>query len=168
MLINLKKLFDEDIYDKDINPADGIGTKAFEAVSCLTPIVNIDILIRNKEGKTLVSWREDAVCGNGWHLPGGIIRYKETFIERVHKTAISEIGSDVYVDEKPLEINEILLPQDIRGHFISVLYSCKLKEDLVFEEKTSYQNGDLHWYEDGKDVQLVKGQRDIYTKYLKG
>ena len=165
--MNLKKEFNKEIFDTEIDPKKGIGTEAFELVSELTPIVNVDLLIRNKDGEVLVSWRDDAVCKKGWHLPGGVLRYKETLIERVHKTAISELGIDVKVSPMPLDINEIILNQSVRGHFISFLYECEPCEELndVCIEQC-FEKGRLHWYKKGEDEPLVLGQRNIYSKYL--
>lgn len=168
MQINLKEMFDDIVFDKTVDPRQGIGTEALDAISCLTPIVNVDLLIKNPEGKVLVSWRDDDICGSGWHLPGGIVRYKENLLDRVHKTAVAELGVDVNVDEKPLEINEIILEQEKRGHFISILYMCKPVEEISVKTETTLTPGELHWYDYGKDEQLVKGQRGIYTKYLEG
>jgi len=166
--INLKEAFNNNVFDRIIDPSTGVGTDALDVISCLTPIVNVDLLIKNKDGKVLVSWRDDKVCGSGWHLPGGIVRYKESLLERVHKTAITELGVDVIVDESPLEINEIMLDQDIRGHFISILFKCEPFKDIHINNEISLIPGVLHWYDYGQDKLLVKGQRDIYTKYLKG
>ncbi len=168
MYLNIKRMFEEPEFDKDIDPCRGIGTKAFDAVSRLTPIVNVDLLIINENHNVLVSWRKDDVCGEGWHIPGGVVRYKETFAERLLKVAKEEIGIPITFDEQPLEINEILLPQSVRGHFISFLFRCYPEKEIITSaEKKQYDAGDLHWYKAATDIPLVKGQREYYTKYLK-
>jgi colanic acid biosynthesis protein WcaH len=35
------------------------------------------------KGRTLLTWRDDESFGAGWHVPGGIIRYKETAADRI-------------------------------------------------------------------------------------
>lgn len=167
--MNIKKSFDKEEFDREINPSNGIGKQAFSLISQMTPIVNVDLLIRDMNNRVLVSWRDDLVCGNGWHLPGGVVRFKESLEERVHKTALSELGTDVEIIGKVKEINEIILEQEERGHFISFLYECKAINELqVSQNKTQHNNGDLHWYDCSKDLPLVKGQLDIYSKYLGG
>ena len=165
--MNLKREFDREEFNKEINPCNGLGKEAFEIVSEMTPIVNVDLLIRNENGQVLVSWRDDSVCKKGWHIPGGVVRFKETLLERVHKTAISELGTDVKVAPKPPEVNEIILDQDIRGHFISFLFECELCDSVKdISEEQCFEEGRLHWYRKGCDEPLVIGQRDIYSKYL--
>ena len=167
--MNIKTSFDRIEFDKEINPSEGIGNEAFLLVSQMTPIVNIDLLIRDSNNRVLVAWRDDLICGSGWHLPGGVVRFKETLEERIHKTALLELGTDVEIIGNVKEINEIILEQEQRGHFLSFLYECRLTKELKEPAKKKiYNNGDLHWYEFGTDLPLVKGQIDIYSKYLGG
>ena len=114
LLLKIKK--------ETIDPAEGLGDQLFLAVASLTPIVNVDILIV-KEGKILLSWRDDEQCGAGWHLPGGCVRLKETLEQRLHVCAKSELGTDVLCDMKPVLIVPVdkaqlrlLDNQEIKGH----------------------------------------------------
>lgn len=44
-------------------------------------MVNVDLLIKNvSSNETLLTWREDEYYGPGWHVPGGIVRFKETIV----------------------------------------------------------------------------------------
>jgi colanic acid biosynthesis protein WcaH len=43
----------------------------------LTPLVNVDLLIKHAKGRTLLSWRNDGCSGTGWHIPAGIVRFRE-------------------------------------------------------------------------------------------
>jgi colanic acid biosynthesis protein WcaH len=59
----------------------GLPQELFYFVSQLTPMVNVDLLIKNQKGQTLLTWRDDQFYGSAWHIPGGIIRFKESFEE---------------------------------------------------------------------------------------
>ena len=50
-----------------------LGRDIFHFVSSLTPIVNVDLLIKNEFGETILTWRSDEFYGPGWHLPGGFL-----------------------------------------------------------------------------------------------
>ena len=149
-----------------MHPEMGLGDEMFLYVSSITPIVNVDLLFQREDGAILLAWREDDF-GTGWHIPGGVIRFKETFEERLQKTALNEIGTNISFDKMPCAINEIILPQNTRGHFISFLYKCyfpvnfSVNEDNMFEHK----QGELKWFiacpEDFLEV-----QRKIYGCYF--
>ena len=61
----------------------GLPQEIFYFVSRTTPMVNVDLLIKDERKRTLLAWRNDALAGEGWHLPGGIIRFKEKIEERL-------------------------------------------------------------------------------------
>ncbi|MDP2923379.1 MAG: NUDIX hydrolase, partial [Candidatus Omnitrophota bacterium] len=58
------------------NPSERLPEDIFLFVSRITPIINVDLLIKNKQNHTLLTWRDDGFYPPGWHIPGGIVRYK--------------------------------------------------------------------------------------------
>jgi ADP-ribose pyrophosphatase YjhB (NUDIX family) len=99
----------------------------FLLISRLIPMVNVDLLIEDSHGHTLLTWRDDAIYGAGWHLPGGVIRFRETAANRVREVARTELGTDVTFEPTPLWVAEIVHPtRDTRGHAVALLYRCQL------------------------------------------
>lgn len=150
------------------NPGDGLPEALFQFVSRLVPMVNADLLIRNDRGQCLLSWRDDAFYGPGWHIPGGIVRFKERIEDRIHAIAASELGAEVEPGGTLLAIHEIMSPtRDTRGHFISLLYRCELKTqpDLrLRHESGPLKNGQWAWH-DGCPPNLIP-VHDIYRPYI--
>ena len=89
----------------------GLPEELFYLVSSLTPIPNVDLWITDGENRVLLAWRKDLFYDEGWHIPGGCIRYGETMLERLHKTALKEIGSDVTVDPIPVSYTHLRAPR---------------------------------------------------------
>jgi colanic acid biosynthesis protein WcaH len=56
----------------------GLPEPVFLLISRLTPLLGVDLLIQDALGHTLLTWRHDAHYGPGWHVPGGILRYKKS------------------------------------------------------------------------------------------
>lgn len=107
--------------------ARGLPEDVFRLVTRLTPMINVDLLVKDSQGRTLLTWRDDGLFPAGWHVPGGIIRFKETAAQRVHETAIVELGVDVEFDPEPILRRELIHPVYVtRGHFFSMLYRCRL------------------------------------------
>ena len=108
-------------------PVGGLPEEFFLFLSRFTPIVNVDLLIQDDRRRTLLTWRSDETYGDGWHIPGGIIRYKETAEDRIRATAGRELGTQVEFDPEPIAVEQALHPdRRERGHFISLLYRCRL------------------------------------------
>jgi colanic acid biosynthesis protein WcaH len=108
----------------------GLPEDVFQFVSRLTPLINVDLLIRDDRGRTLLTWRDDEFFGTGWHVPGGIIRYKETAADRIRACARGELGADVSFEPTPLFVAETIRQDATRGHFISLLFRCRLTSSL--------------------------------------
>ena len=149
------------------NPSKGLPEEIFLFVSRLTPLVNVDLLIKDEKDRILLSWRDYKYDGTGWHVPGGIVRYKEKLETRIQKVAEKEIGAKVEFDPVPIAINQIICNHNTRGHFISLLYKCFLSGKFIPKNvglKKS-DNGYLVWH-DFDPINLIKFH-EIYRKYMK-
>ncbi len=157
------------VLDKEVeNPSLGLPDEVFYYISRIAPLVNVDLLIKDENGRTLLSWRDDQYCGTGWHIPGGIVRFKETFEERIKKVAETEIGVDIKFDPAPIAVNELIIPErDIRSHFVSILYKCFLPSTFIPENKgLSHKDaGYLRWL-DSCPGNLIKFHERYYRKYI--
>ncbi len=108
------------------DPHRGLPEEIFLFVSRITPLVNVDLLIQDESGRTLLTWREDEFFGAGWHAPGSIIRYKEMAADRIQACARKELGAEVAFESAPLLVAEHIGKQNSRGHAISLLFRCRL------------------------------------------
>ncbi len=108
------------------DPREGLPEDVFLFVSRLVPLINVDLLIQDGRGRTLLTWREDEFFGAGWHVPGGVIRYRETAAARVQACAREELGAEVSFDPGPLFVMEMIRDKRDRGHAVSLLYRCRL------------------------------------------
>ena len=109
------------------DPSKGLPEDVFLFVTRITVMINVDLLIKNENNQTLLTWRDDSYYSPGWHVPGGIIRYKENIVDRVMAVAKNELGAEVNFNPVPIAINEVIHEtRKNRGHFISILYRCGL------------------------------------------
>ena len=124
------------------NPSHGLPESVFLLLTGLTPMVNVDLLIKDDLGHTLLTWRDDIYYGRGWHIPGGIIRFGETSKARIAAVAKMELGCKVAFETKPIATYENISRQRrVRGHFISFLYRCKLVSSPL--RRLKYQGEEL-------------------------
>jgi colanic acid biosynthesis protein WcaH len=108
-------------------PSHGLPLDLFRFLSRIMPLINVDLLITDPHLGTLLTWRHDEDYGPGWHVPGGIIRYKETAETRLHLTARAELDADIVWEAEPIHIAQSIEPvKRERGHMISMLYRCRL------------------------------------------
>jgi ADP-ribose pyrophosphatase YjhB (NUDIX family) len=101
----------------------------FLFISRLIPLANVDLLVKDDGGQTLLTWRDDPYFGPGWHVPGSTIRFKERIADRIHACAWDELGARISFDPAPVAIQEVILPEperNTRGHCIALAYRCTL------------------------------------------
>ncbi len=148
------------------NPKKGLPEEVFHFISRTTPMVNVDILIKDERGRTLLSWRNDPFHRPGWHIPGGVVRFKETFWQRLQKVVKTEIGTRVRIEPVPVALNEIIRDYDTRGHFISVLYKGFVLSSFNPKNKRLKENdkGFLKWHDSCPDD--IIEVHEMYRKYI--
>ena len=151
------------------DPSKGLPEDVFIFVSTITPMINVDLLIKNEKRQTLLTWRDDGYYPAGWHIPGGIIRYKETIAERIIAVAAGELGAEVTFSNSPLALNEAIDPfRRERGHFISLLYECELISPLDRKLKWTKGNpkrGEWAWH-DKCPAGLIP-VHEMYREYIR-
>lgn len=128
--MNFKEPIDK-IESSIVKPSLGLPEEIFLFVSRVTPLINVDLLIKNEKNHTLLTWRYDGYYSPGWHVPGGIIRFKETISDRIKQVALAELGAQIEYESIPISIKEVIhKDRKNRGHFISLLYKCELITQL--------------------------------------
>jgi colanic acid biosynthesis protein WcaH len=149
-----------------IPEAQDLPQDIFRFVTTITPMVNVDLLVKDEQGRTLLTWRDDEHYGAGWHVPGGIIRFKEHALERVRKVAEHELGCQVEAESMPMLVSEAISESRERGHFISFLYRCKISGQPAPELKANDvpQRGHWRWFQKAPR-DLLPAHR-VYEQFL--
>jgi ADP-ribose pyrophosphatase YjhB (NUDIX family) len=150
------------------NAQTGLPEDLFYFVSQLTPLINVDLLIKNQQGQTLLTWRDDRFHGPAWHIPGGIIRFKEKIEDRILKVAQTELGCKVRFRAEPINVRSMInTERDIRGHFISLLFLCEI-DGLLDPLKQSASStpiaGQWAWH-DSAPPNMIK-VHEVFRKFI--
>ena len=109
-----------------------LGRDLYHLCSALMPSLNVDIMLKSADG-ILLSWRDDEYYGPGWHVPGGVIRHKETIAHRVKAVLEEECGliTSSIPHQQPDLVSELFNSNRcIRGHFLSLLFIYDLDKLL--------------------------------------
>lgn len=154
-----------------INPEQGLPEELFLEISGLVPIPNVDLFILDDNGRLLLTWRDDIYFGKGWHLPGGCVRFKESMVDRVKKTAIMELNTSVSVDLEPITVKDVIISgvrdklqnQNTRAHHIAVLYRCYIMDYETI--KPLEEKGEAKWF--SKIPSDILSVHDVYTDTFK-
>jgi len=142
-------------------PAGDWPGEFFRFLSRYLPVINVDLLILDEQGRVLLVWRDDELYGAGWHVPGGIIRYRETAAAQIRETAKRELGTEVEFEPAPAVIEEMVEHERReRGHLISMVYRCRLlgPPDPALEWREGQPRRDQWAWHEGWPADLIAAQ----------
>lgn len=104
----------------------------FIALCKIVPMIAIDVAIMLDKNRVLLTHRKDDFY-NGWHIPGSILRYKESPNDAIKRVCQKELSLKI---SKPCFASFFNI-HDIRGHVITLLYTArpinKPKQGLYFK-----------------------------------
>jgi len=102
-------------------PHEGLPQPVFDALVKIVPFAACELAVVNDKGEFLLTWREDEWY-KGWHFPGGLFRFRESFKERIKQVARKELGVNI-TKYKFLFVKDC--SQSQRGHVVSLVYRCE-------------------------------------------
>lgn len=103
------------------NPHEGLPQPVFDALIKIVPFVACELAVVDGKGGVLLTWRNDK-WWRGWHFPGGLFRFRESFEERIEQVAWKELGVNI-TKFKFLFAKDC--SQGKRGHVISMVFRCE-------------------------------------------
>src|SRR5438067_13547855 len=105
----------------------------FAQVVRKTPLVAIDVIIRNPDHCVLVGLRTNEPAKGKWFVPGGVVRKYERLAEAFERIVKAEIGLEASIENaRFLGIYEHLYDSNFLGeegfgtHYVGMAYELKL------------------------------------------
>ena len=117
-----------------------------------TPLVSVDLVIRNPAQKILLGKRVNRPAKGYWFVPGGIILKNETINQALKRISEVEVGHDLSatsprllgVYEHIYEDN-FLNAADINTHYVVLAFVITLQQEI--EVTPDEQHNALQWWE---------------------
>lgn len=143
--------------------------ETFKSVIQSTPLISIDLIVRNEQGEVLLGKRVNAPAKGYWFVPGGRVRKNETLDDAFVRLVREELGIESGItraDAKFLGVYEHFYDDCVFGNEVSTHYIVMGYEiaDLNFEDIT--ENIDQHEGYKFFDINGLKLMKNIhqYTK----
>ena len=111
------KLMLVDMLNDVVTNKNRLGTPLFNKIADLIPLVAVEIVLYNTKGEIFLTYRDDENF-TGWHFPGRILRFGNTFEDELLKVLEYEVGI-TNVDYR------FLLPRNYshsRGQEVSIVF----------------------------------------------
>ena len=139
--------------------------ETFKSVIQHTPLISIDLIVRNEQGEVLLGKRVNAPAKGYWFVPGGRVRKNETLDDAFVRLVREELGIESGItraDTKFLGVfehfyDDCVFGNDVSTHYIVLGYEIRQKKVLqlplkqhlayqLFEENLIFKMDSVHQY----------------------
>lgn len=139
----------------------------FEQIIDATPLISIDLIIKNSEGKYLVGLRNNKPAQGFWFVPGGRIFKNETLNNAFIRIAKEELGIDSLRDNaQHLGVYEHFYDDSVFNDNISTHYvvlGYQILADITIEELPYSQHQEYVWL--SKNELLIHANVHQHSKW---
>lgn len=127
-----------------------LNNEDFHAVIKNTPLVSIDLIIKNTQGCILLGKRNHRPAQGYWFVPGGRICKNEHLADAFKRLTYTELDQDFLIDEADfLGVFEHFYTDSVFGsqpstHYIALAYH--LSVNRTFDTLPIDQHDDYQWF----------------------
>jgi len=134
------------------NPSqDKIPTEGFLEAVRLTPMVAIDLIVRNPRGEVLLGLRNNEPAANTWFVPGGRILKDERLDTAFERIARVELGISVSRSQarflgpyEHLYDTNFARAPGVSTHYVVLAHEITTSEPIA--SPADDQHGELRWW----------------------
>ena len=103
-----------------------------------SPLISIDLIVKNKKGEVLLGWRNNSPARDTWFVPGGRIIKNEKFSSAFSRITKTELGQDFPSQKCKFKgVYEHIYPgenfaniHDVTTHYIVLAFELQLETGL--------------------------------------
>ena len=128
-----------------------INDQDFLQIIDQTPLVSVDLIIRNQQGDILLGQRLNKPAQDYWFVPGGRIRKNETIQIAFERICLQELNVNIPFLQATLlgSYNHIyednfLGQPDINTHYVVLAYTLQLETDISIQPDRQHHS--LNWW----------------------
>lgn len=128
-----------------------LDTETFRTVVCYTPLISIDLIVKNNLNQVLVGRRVNRPAQGFWFVPGGRVQKDEALSDAFSRLAKAELGMAMKIEEsKFIGVFEHFYPDNFSGSEFSTHYVVLGYEIVLGQEQLSYipmaQHDSYMWF----------------------
>ena len=141
-----------------------LDKEVFASIIHYTPLISIDLIVENSEGKVLLGKRINEPAKDFWFVPGGRIFKDETLDAAFERTAKEEIGLDIkredaaFINVYEHFYDNNVFDNEFSTHYVVLAHKIVTDKNLVVND----QHEKYEWFD--KEILLDRDDVHKYTK----
>ena len=143
--------------------------ETFKSIIQHTPLISIDLIVRNEQGHVLLGKRVNAPAKGYWFVPGGRVRKNETLDDAFVRLVREELGIESGVtraDAKFLGVfehfyDDNVFDDEVSTHYIVLAYELKIEDKICIHiDELQHENCKVF----DENIILIKDLVHPFTK----
>lgn len=142
-----------------------LDEQTFQTIIESTPLISIDLIVKNHQGQALLGKRKNPPAKNFWFVVGGRILKNETFHQAFTRLTMQELGQSFSLNQAtfiaPYQhfYDDSIFGNQISTHYVVLAYELLVKN---LNELPAEQHSRYHWFDIDELVDNVEVHQ--YTK----
>jgi colanic acid biosynthesis protein WcaH len=137
----------------------------FKQIIHSAPLVAVDLIIQNPEGRILIGLRRNRPAQGFWFVPGGRILKNESLLEATERIGLEEIGYGISLEQcELLGISDHIYDDNAFGdHSFNTHYVVLALVFIDRDNRISPRQNDQHDQMIFEDVENVLKRQDVHS-----
>lgn len=129
-----------------------LDKETFATVIESTPLVSIDLVVKNKHGQALLGQRLNKPAKDFWFVPGGRILKDESMASAFKRLTLEELGQEFTIEQAELLgpfdhfYKDNVFGDDFTTHYVAIAYVLTLDTELN-QLPLNVQHNSYQWFE---------------------
>lgn len=126
-----------------------LDAATFSTVIDSAPLVSIDLLVTDEQGRILLGLRNNRPAKGFWFVPGGRIQKNETLSSAFQRLSLNELGVEFSINDAKLLgafthiYTDSIFDESISTHYVAIAYELRVAPEALRlpkgEQHNSYQ-----------------------------
>lgn len=127
-----------------------LSDSIFKTVIATTPLISIDLVIKNSQGQYLLGYRNNKPAKDFWFVPGGRVLKDEAIDAAFSRLVLDEIGDTLTIENAQFKgvyehfYDDCVFGDDTSTHYIVLGY--ELCRDLNLHDLPEAQHSQYKWF----------------------
>jgi colanic acid biosynthesis protein WcaH len=129
-----------------------LDKELFSTVIKSTPLVSIDLVVKNKQGQTLLGQRLNRPAKGFWFVPGGRILKDEALAAAFKRLTLEELGKEFNIEQASLLgpydhfYDDNVFGDEFSTHYVAIAYVLVIDHELN-HLPVGIQHGTYQWFD---------------------
>jgi colanic acid biosynthesis protein WcaH len=129
-----------------------LDKELFSTVIKSTPLVSIDLVVKNKQGQTLLGQRLNRPAKGFWFVPGGRILKDEALAAAFKRLTTEELGEEFNIEQASLLgpydhfYDDNVFGDEFSTHYVAIAYVLVIDHELS-HLPVDIQHGKYQWFD---------------------